>query len=412
MSATDGPEARPLVLLAGGGTVGHLAPGFAIREELARLGVAARLVTPGEAKERPWFPPGEPEPLHVAAPRLPRRPTGAATFPFRMGGAVLDAGALLRRERPSAVVALGGWPCAPLALAALAGRVPLFLLATDAVPGAVVRALHGQAARTYVTTEAARDALPRPDRGLHVGRIVRQGVVAGLRSPARFGFDPSDPSDASRRTIFAVGGSLGARGLNDAVARGIASAVAADPTLASRLRVIHSTGPADEAEVRKAYARAGVAAFVSPFIQDVGNALVTADLVVCRGGAGTLAEIEALARPAVVVPYPHHADRQQWKNAAPLAERGAVRVVEEASLDPDAFRREVLDLLFHPVRLAAMSAASGSGGGAPGAATIAEDLVRSIGGAGGRAGAPRADRRRGPSRRSPRPTEVQTCPGR
>ena len=124
-------------------------------------------------------------------------------------------------------------------------------------------------------------------------------------------------------------------------------------------------------------------------ISDIGEALQTADLVLCRGGASTLAEVAALGRPAVVVPYPHHADRQQWKNAEPLVARGAAVLVEEAALMPEVYRTEVLGRLFDPERLRSMAAAprerrAGTESDAPidGAATIALDLVRFFGTAG------------------------------
>jgi UDP-N-acetylglucosamine:LPS N-acetylglucosamine transferase len=385
-----------LVLLAGGGTVGHLAPGFALRDALEGHGVRALFVTPGEARERDWFPAGDPAPIHVPAPRPPREAVPAAAFPGRLAAAVYRARAVLRRTRPAAVVALGGWPCAPVALAALSARVPLALVATDAVPGVVVRRLQPLAGRTYVPTEEARRALPRPARGIVVGRPVRSEVLAARPDPARFGLDPG------RRTLLATGGSLGARALNAAVTAGLEAAVRLDPALKDRLQAIHSTGGGSEeaAEVARGYARAGIRACVRPFFREMGVALATADLVLCRGGAGTLAEVEALGKPAVVVPYPHHADRQQWRNAEPLVERGAATLLEEGALGPEALRREVVDLLLDAGRLAAMAEAArrgrpAEGGGPAGpAAAMAADLVRWM--EGRRRGGARVPRRGAP----------------
>jgi UDP-N-acetylglucosamine--N-acetylmuramyl-(pentapeptide) pyrophosphoryl-undecaprenol N-acetylglucosamine transferase len=373
---------RPLVFLAGGGTVGHLAPGFAVRAALRDLGGDAVFVTPGEEREAAWFPPGDPTPLHVRAPKLPRRPAQAAAFPFRMGRAVVGAWRRIRQERPAAVVALGGWPCAPTALAALFARLPLCLVATDAVPGVVVRALHRFAQRTYVATDEGRDALPRRGRVVVVGRMIRPEVRAARRDPARFGLGEG------RRTLFVVGGSLGARALNRATVDGIVEAVDRSPDLPARLQVIHSTGPADDTDPRRVYEALGIPCHVSPYVRDVGTAYATADLVLCRGGASTVAEVEWLGVPAVIVPFPHHKDRQQWKNAAPLVGRGAAVLLAEAALTPEAFRTQVVDLLFDDRRLEAMAKAArrprpADRAGRPGedaAATIATDLVRFIGG--------------------------------
>jgi UDP-N-acetylglucosamine--N-acetylmuramyl-(pentapeptide) pyrophosphoryl-undecaprenol N-acetylglucosamine transferase len=319
-----------------------------------------------------------------------------------MGGALLSSLALLRRERPAALVALGGWPCAPMAIGALAANVPLHLLATDAVPGAVVRALHGRAAFTYVACEEAKAALAHRERVVVVGRIVRAGVLGGRRDPARFGLR------ADRRTLYVVGGSLGAHGLNEAVVRGLLATVAADPGFASRLQVIHSTGPTDLSFVRDAYAGAGILAHVSPYVAEAGDAYATADLVACRGGAGTLAEVAALRLPAVVVPYPHHADRQQWRNAAPLASRGAVRVVEEAALDATAVRTQIVDLLFDDAARAAMRGAGADASGGAGAAAVADHLVRSMEEAAAGTGASRAGPLRERRRRPLAPVEART----
>lgn len=368
------------VLLAGGGTVGHLVPGFAVRDALRALGHEGTFVTPGEAREAGWFPPGDPEPEHVPAPRLPRRLGEKLAFPFRMALAVLRARRLLARTRPVAVLALGGWPCAPTAIAALTKGVPLHLVAVDAVPGVVVRRLQRRAARTWLATAEALPSLPAPEKARVVGPLVRRSVAAGRRDPARFGLRED------RRTLLVVGGSLGARGLNERVRAGLEAALSADPGLAERLQVIHSTGTEEEAERSRAvFSTLRLAHCVRPFVAEIGDALRTADLVLCRGGASTLAEVEALRRPAVVVPYPHHADRQQWRNAEPLVAAGRAILLEEGDLSTERFRADVLGRLLDDRALAALAAGSGPAvpatgpevGGDP-AATIALELVRSI----------------------------------
>jgi UDP-N-acetylglucosamine--N-acetylmuramyl-(pentapeptide) pyrophosphoryl-undecaprenol N-acetylglucosamine transferase len=286
---------------------------------------------------------------------------------------------LLRRLDPVAVLALGGWPCAPTAIAALTRGIPLHLIAVDAVPGVVVRKLQRRAAWTWLAFEEARKALPAPDRATVVGPIVRRAVAGGHRDPARFGFDPG------RRTLLVLGGSLGARGLNERVREGLAAALRGDPSLAGRLQVLHSTGTEeDAARCAEAYRALGLLHDVRPFVPEVGDAMRTADLVVSRGGASTLAELRALGRPVVVVPYPHHEDRQQWRNAAPLVERGQAEVVEEGSLDPARFREAVVGRLLDADRLRAMERPPAAPEGVTDpATTIALALVRSIRDAGG-----------------------------
>lgn len=376
-----------VVLLAGGGTVGHLSPGFAIRDALVALAHEARFVTPGEVREATWFAPGEPPRIHVTAPRMPRGIFAKVAFPFRMGLAIARARRMLMRERPDVVLALGGWPCAPTAIAAILKKIPLALVAADVVPGVVVRKLERRAAVTYLASEAALGSLAFPDKAKVVGPFVRASVLAARRDLARFGLV------TGRATLLVVGGSLGAKGLNAVARTGLEAAVASDPSLAARLQLIHLTGTDEEAALAEGvYRRLGVGACVRPFVREMGEALHTADLVLCRGGASTLAEVAALARPAVVVPYPHHADRQQWKNAAPLVERGAVALIEEGALTPAAFGSEVLARLFDDATLRRMTDAFGRAGAGKvstfardGAATIALDLVRFFGTAGSRA---------------------------
>ena len=356
-----------VVLLAGGGTVGHLAPGFAVRDALRDLGHDGVFVTPGEARERGWFPAGDPEPHHVAAPRLPQGLLGRLTFPFRMARAVASARRLIRTERPASVLGLGGWPSAPTCIAASLAGIPLHLLMTDEVPGMVVRRLAKRATRIYAPTETAAAAVSVwSPKVLVVGRIVRREVLAAHRDPARFGLKEG------RSTLLVVGGSLGAKGLNDRARAGLDAAVRADPGLKACLQVIHATGTEEEASLsRQAFQAMGLLHFVAPFIADIGTALQTADLVLCRGGAGTLAEVEALGRPAVIVPYPHHADRQQWKNAERLVASGQAVVLDEASLDAATFDREVIRGL--PQRTEGLASVRLSHAGA----TIAAELVRS-----------------------------------
>jgi len=367
-----------VVFLAGGGSVGHLAPGFAVREALRAAGHDAVFVTPGEAREAAWFPADDPPPLYASAPRLPRGLVAKALFPVRMLWAVRAARRLLKAHAPVAVLALGGWPCAPTALAAAFGKVPMHLLATDAVPGLVVRKLARRATCVWLTDPRARAGLPEGTRTRVVGSVVRSAVTSARRDPARFGLAEG------KRTLFVVGGSLGAQGLNARARAGLVAAVRARPGLASTLQVLHAAGTDAEADAARAdYAAVGLACHVTAFIAAVGAAYQTADLVLCRGGAGTVAELAALRRPAVVVPYPHHADRQQFKNAEGLVAAGQATLVEEGALDVATFRREVVDVLLDPAALARRAPApddrTSSVGNADGAATIAAELVRSNG---------------------------------
>jgi UDP-N-acetylglucosamine--N-acetylmuramyl-(pentapeptide) pyrophosphoryl-undecaprenol N-acetylglucosamine transferase len=352
--------------------VGHLAPGLALREALAVRGVEARFATPGEAHERTWFPEGEPAPLRIPAPRRPRGLAEAPLFPVRASAAVARAVAVLRRERPAAVVALGGWPCVPAALAAALLRVPLAFVASDRTPGVVVRRLAPLADRVYVADERAAADLGDGARVRTVGPVLRAAMRYPRRDPGRFGLR------SDRATLVVVGGSLGARGLNERVAAGLAAAARETPALRDRFQVLHSVGRSGDG-VAQAYRLAGLLHHVTPFLRDMEVAWGTADLAVTRAGAVTCAELAATGTPAVLVPYPHHADRQQFRNAEPLVARGAATLVEEGDLAPERVRRDVVGLLLDPARLSSMRSAVRSGF-RDGAGQIADDLVRFLGG--------------------------------
>jgi UDP-N-acetylglucosamine--N-acetylmuramyl-(pentapeptide) pyrophosphoryl-undecaprenol N-acetylglucosamine transferase len=275
--------------------------------------------------------------------------------------------------RPRAVVALGGWPCVPASIAALLTGTRLALVTSDTTPGLVVRLLAPFAWRIYAAQEAARSRLAgrrTPEAVPHIrrtGALVRPEVVEARRDPAALGLD------ARLRTLFVVGGSRGAEGLNRALAQGLREAAALDPTLARRLQVLHSVGLSG-AGIGEAYAAAGLPHRVVPFLREIGTAYRSADLVVSRAGALTCAELEAVGAPAVLVPYPHHADRQQFKNAEPLAARGGALVLEEDALTPAAVREVLLPLLFDAPRLAAMSARM-QVGYLDATGSVAEDLL-------------------------------------
>lgn len=358
------------VLIVGGGTVGHLGPGFAVADALRARGAEVRFATPGEEKERAWFPASEPSPLVAPALRRPRGALGAPAFGFRLLRAVLRTRRLLARERPDVVVALGGWPCVPAVLAARTKKLPVAFIASDARPGVAVRRLAGYAARIYVAEESAAKELAGHDAVVVTGPAIRPAVLQAEADPAAFGLEPG------RSTLFVTGGSLGARALNEALPRGLAAAVQADPTRVDRIQVLHQVGQSGEG-VEAVYAEAGIRHRVVPFVEDVGCAYRTADLVVARGGALTCAELAATRTPAILVPYPHHADRQQFENACAVEAAGGARVVEEHDLDEDGVRRHVVALLEDPDALERMASAL-PGADRDGAGQIAVDLIRLV----------------------------------
>ncbi len=326
----------PSVLFAGGGTGGHLLPGVAVAEALGEQRPDLRPVYAVTDRDLAgaWGDAARGDRIHLASPRLPRRPAEGPAFALALALSVARSLRVLRRERVRAVVALGGYGCVGPALAGLVARRPVVCLEANAVPGAAVCALQRWGALVAASFAGTPALLPRPDRVVVTGNPLRRSVLAGRRGAhGEFGLAPGRP------VLAVVGGSLGARGLNGAVA-------AALPRIArSGAQLLWITGPEDAEAMRAAAAAAGVPACVLPYCADMGALYGTADLLLARSGGGAVAEAAAMGVPAVFVPYPHHADRQQEHNARALVAIGAAKVVDEAALDPARFEAEVLALL-------------------------------------------------------------------
>jgi UDP-N-acetylglucosamine--N-acetylmuramyl-(pentapeptide) pyrophosphoryl-undecaprenol N-acetylglucosamine transferase len=334
------------VVIAGGGTGGHLYPGVAVAREMQRQrpgtvvtfagtarGIESRVV-PREGFELDLIRSAGLKGKSIAA-----RLKGVALLPL----SALDAWRLLSRRRPRLVVGVGGYSSGPVvALAALRG-IPTLLLEQNAVPGLTNRMLARVVRAAAVTYE---QTLPY-FRG--------KGFVAG--NPVRAGFlQPASPSSAPRAAlgVLIFGGSQGAHAINVAC-------VAAAPKLAAAaapLAVNHQTGESDVALVREGYERAGLAARVEPFLFEMHREMSAADLVVCRAGASTLAEVTAAGKPAILVPLPTATDDHQRQNARVLAEAGAAELIEQRELTGDRLAAAMLALAGDADRRARMAAAA------------------------------------------------------
>jgi UDP-N-acetylglucosamine--N-acetylmuramyl-(pentapeptide) pyrophosphoryl-undecaprenol N-acetylglucosamine transferase len=311
---------RVNVVIAGGGTGGHLYPGIAVaRELLERMphasitfaGTAAGLearVVPREGFTLDLIRSGG---LKGKSPAALAR--GLAVLPL----SAADAWRILSRRQPRLVIGLGGFSSGPVVLLAALRRIPTLLLEQNAVPGFTNRVLSRVVDAAAVTYESSLTYFG--DKGVLTGNPVRpEFFEAG--AAARQG------GGATRVLIF--GGSQGARAINEAM-------VEAAPLLATaseRLIFTHQTGERDLERVRAAYSKANVNARAEAFIYAMDRVITAADLVVCRAGATTLAEIAAAGRPAILVPLPTATDDHQRKNAEVLALAGAAEVVDQKEL--------------------------------------------------------------------------------
>lgn len=324
-------------MIAGGGTGGHLFPGIAVAEAARRRDPMTEIVFVGsprgiEARVVPNA--GFALELLPGAPLRGLGVVGKVTALGALARGIFGARALVRRFKPDAIVGLGGYASAPAVLAGKLARVPIVLLEQNAKPGMTTRLLARLADRVCVS-------FPDTVRGFPSGRAVCTG------NPVRT-FATSSTVRPGGLTIAIVGGSAGAHRLNEA-GPALRAALADVPDL----RIVHQTGLAEEAAVRTAYAgAAGVD--VRAFITDMGAVYAAADLIVCRAGATTIAELAAQGLPAIFVPYPHAADDHQRANAEALVHAGAARMVLDHQATGRRLAEEVRELVATPELLPEM----------------------------------------------------------
>jgi UDP-N-acetylglucosamine--N-acetylmuramyl-(pentapeptide) pyrophosphoryl-undecaprenol N-acetylglucosamine transferase len=324
------------IMIAGGGTGGHLFPGIAVAEAARRRDPETPILFVGsgrgiEARVVPAS--GFDLELLAALPLRGGRVTDKLAALGALGAATVRARALVRRFAPDVVIGLGGYASAPAVLAARAQRIPVALLEQNAKPGMTTRLLARLADRVCVSFPDTVAGFA-PGHAIVTGNPVRRFAAATTAADTPHG----------GLTIAIVGGSAGAHRLNEA---GPELRVALGDV--AGLTIIHQTGAADEAAVRAAYARAGaVDVDVRAFITDMGAVYAAADLIICRAGATTIAELAAEALPAIFVPYPHAADDHQRANAETLVHAGAARMVLDREATGARLAVEVRELVQTP----------------------------------------------------------------
>lgn len=364
------------ILIAAGGTGGHVYPALATVEALTahHPQTSVIFVGSGGLERELVAQSGLPFTAYVdvlagpvAGVSLPRKMMSAA----KMGLGLLQSLALLIRQRPGAVLVTGGWSCLPVSVAAWLLRVPVLIFLPDLEPGASIRLLRRFAAQVAVTLPESQ-AYFQPGQTVVTGYPLRQAVLAADRATAQahFGLDPA------RQTLLVFGGSRGARSINRALL-----AILPD-LLATGVQVIHVTGNLDWPEVERQRAdltpaqQADYHAFAY-LHEAMGLALATADLVVSRAGAGVLAEYPVFGLASVLVPYPH-AWRYQKVNADYMTERGAAILMEDERMPSDLLP-VLRDLLTDRERLAGMRTQAAGLARRDGAQQVAAALLRLAG---------------------------------
>ncbi|BBO91637.1 undecaprenyldiphospho-muramoylpentapeptide beta-N-acetylglucosaminyltransferase [Desulfosarcina ovata] len=359
---------RPLrVVVAGGGTGGHLFPGIAVAAEFAARNTATRILFVGagrplekEALARAGFPQ-----RIIAIEGIKGRglwaKLGAA---MKIPGAVWASSGILADVQADLVVGVGGYAAGPVALAAWLKGIPVVLCEQNTIPGVTNRILFPLARRVYVSFEDTRGRIAAAKKRV-TGNPVRQPILdaAGQAMGEKDTF-----------TVLVVGGSQGAHAINLAVTEALGHL-----TAVQKIRFVHQTGDADRAMVAEAYARAGIAADVKAFFHDMATRYTEADLVVCRAGATTVAELAALGKVALFVPFPFAADNHQEHNARFLVDQGAAQMVLERDLNGADLAARIDALADDPAGLAGMAGRSRALGRPDAARAIVDDCYQLVG---------------------------------
>lgn len=327
------------VMILAGGTGGHVYPALAVARELmdrgnevvwmgTRRGLEARVV-PAAGIPVEW--------LAVEGVRG-KGIKGALKAPFMVIKALTQSLGILRKVRPQVVLGMGGFVSGPGGLVASLTGIPLVLHEQNRVPGTTNRLL---ASRARVVLEAFRGSFPAKARARVTGNPLRRDIV-GLSTLSR------DREPGAPLRILVVGGSLGAKALNESVPEALA-------LLGFPLEIRHQTGPALRDETASRYQALGLKADVLAFVEDMAEAYAWADMAICRAGAMTISELAVTGLPAVLVPYPYAIDDHQTKNAEVLSEAGAAILMPQNQLTAEHLASAIADVVNSPGRLEAMS---------------------------------------------------------
>lgn len=358
-------SSAPSILIAGGGTGGHVFPGLAVADALRELanvevtfagtprGIEGRVV-PARGYRLELL---EVEPM-----------TGGGAARAVKGAAVAAAATaralkVVRRVAPRVVLSVGGYAAGPFSLAAAMLRIPVAVFEPNATVGLTNRLLAPLAKRAYV---AWPEAAAR----------FRDGVARTLGVPLRAGFTPKPYLARDTARVLVMGGSQGAAALNERLPQAVALVAKKIPALS----ILHQAGRDRDAAVRDAYARNGFAdVVVAPFLDDVAKEIALADVVVARAGAGSVAEIAAIGRASILVPFPHAADDHQAKNAESLARAGGAIALRQEAADSTRLAMELVALLGDDAARVKMAEAARAHGKPTAAHDVARDLLELAG---------------------------------
>ena len=375
-------DKQPLaVLIAGGKTGGHLFPGIAIARALQRRESNTRILFVGTGGafevatlEREGFCHEAIVSYGIKGKSLVEKIASLARVPL----SVVQAAKIIRRFAPDMVIGVGGYSSGPVVLAARLFNRKTAIHEQNTIPGITNRIL-SRFVHTVFTSFQNTRGLDGGKRVIFTGNPIRRAADAAEPVAEPEALPKASKEDRDPFTLLVTGGSQGASSINRAVVRAVQEMARFD----EELLVIHQTGQRDEKEVGRAYQAMGITAVVKGFFHDMPAQQARADLIICRAGAGTLAEITALGKPSILVPYPHAADDHQRFNAAALADHGAAVMILDRDLSGEALSKAVLSLKNNPERLARMAEAAMQSA-KPGADETIADIIMAMAGFNGK----------------------------
>jgi UDP-N-acetylglucosamine--N-acetylmuramyl-(pentapeptide) pyrophosphoryl-undecaprenol N-acetylglucosamine transferase len=341
------PDRAP-VLVAAGGTGGHLFPAEALAAALIKRGMSVHLATDRRAERYGGAFAGDAVHVIASATLRGRTPIALASTAVTLGLGLAQAWALLGRLKPAAVIGFGGYPTVPPVLAAVWRGVPSLIHDANAVIGRANRLLAPRVTAigtTFPDVFGGEPALAA--KATLTGNPVRPAVVAAAATPY--------PAPSDRLKLLVFGGSQGARIMADIVPPALELLEAA---LRPRLLIVQQARQEDLDRVRATYASLSVAAEVTPFFSDLPLRMAASHLVVSRSGASTVAELAAIGRPAILVPLPHALDQDQFANAGVLEKAGAALRIVQNDFTPRRLAAEIATLAAAPDRLVRMATAA------------------------------------------------------
>jgi UDP-N-acetylglucosamine--N-acetylmuramyl-(pentapeptide) pyrophosphoryl-undecaprenol N-acetylglucosamine transferase len=355
------------IIISGGGTGGHIYPGIAIARALMQLKPEAKILFVGGKgqRESKIIPDSGFDFVPVLVQSFPRK----LSFKWLKVMVKVPAGffkslIILSKFKPDIAIGTGGYVCGPVLLAAWFLRIPIVIQEQNAFPGVTSKILGRWAKEIYVPFVEAVKYFPA-ERTKITGNPIRKEVFTAPDSHEKLGLDKN------KITITIIGGSQGARSINSAVIDALKNL----SQFISEIQIIHSTGESDFSRVQEAYKNSPIKAIVQPYFYNIEEVYAGSNLVVCRSGAMTLAEISACGLPAILIPYPYAAEDHQTFNAKAMEDSGAAIMIKDDQLTGELLAETIISLIKDKKKFTSMAEKSKSLGKPNAAQEIAESII-------------------------------------